>query len=436
MREESISELGGSRRKWRLLSLVGLAFLLLPANLAAQAPRQRFRMDFGWKFILGDPPGAERANFDDGAWRLLDVPHDWSIEGPWAKDNPSGSAGGYAPIGTGWYRKSFRLPQEVSGQRVLLEFDGVFNRADVWVNGQKVGHNEYGYIGFECDATPWVRLGRDNVIAVRVDNLRQASRWYTGSGIYRHVWLSVTAPLHVSHWGTYVTTPQVSAAQAQVRIQTALRNDSDEPRAATLATRIFDAQNQEVASQESAVQVAARADATATQEIAVAQPQLWGLDAPTLYRARTELRQGDRAVDSYETPFGMRTIGFDVNHAFTLNGKRVILKGVCLHDDLGALGAASLDAGYEPRLKVLKTIGVNAIRLSHDPHAPELLDLADRMGLLVFDEAFDKWYGFLVRLPLLKSHWPVTNASGAGLMVSTAGGELVADCRPLPTTTV
>ena len=169
------------------------ALVVFPRSMSAtETGRQRFRMDFGWRFTLGDPPNAERANFDDKPWRELDVPHDWSIEGPWSKDNPSGSAGGYASIGIGWYRKSFRVPQDFGGRRVLVDFDGVFNRSDVWINGQKVGHNEYGYIGFESDLTPWIRPNRDNVIAVRVDNLRQASRWYTGSGIYRHVWLVVT----------------------------------------------------------------------------------------------------------------------------------------------------------------------------------------------------------------------------------------------------
>jgi beta-galactosidase len=377
-------------------------FLLIAAIIvfpfwasASEAGRQRFRMDFGWRFTLGDPPGAEKANFDDKTWRELNVPHDWSIEGPWSKDNPSGSAGGYAPIGIGWYRKTFHVPQEVSGRRVLLDFDGVFNRSDVWINGQKVGHNEYGYIGFECDLTPWIRLNRDNVIAVRADNLRQASRWYTGSGIYRHVWLVVTSPLHVANWGTFVTTPQISTTGAQVKILTTLRNDSDESRHVTLVTHIVDPRGNQVASRESALDVAPRAKVTSTQESTVPNPQMWTLETPVLYRAATQVREDDHLSDTYETPFGVRTVRFDVNNGFVLNGTRVVIKGVCLHDDLGALGAAALESGIERRLKILKTIGVNAIRLSHDAHSPEMLDLADRLGLLVFDEAFDKWNGFL-----------------------------------------
>ncbi len=367
---------------------------LLPLSAAAQAARRVFKMDFDWRFTLGDPPDAEKPNLDDGRWRALDVPHDWSIEGPWDRSSPSGPQGGFAPIGIGWYRKHFRLPSDSAGKRVLLGFDGVFNHADVWVNGQKVGHNDNGYIGFECDLTPWVRPDRDNVIAVRADDLKQASRWYTGSGIYRHVWLTVTGPLHVAHWGTYITTPQVSDAQATVVLQTALRNDSDEPRTGTLVTRILAPNGNEAATLQTPFGLAPRTEQTLEQRFTVRSPEYWTLEKPRLYTAASEVRAGPEALDGYRTPFGIRTVRFDVDHGFLLNGKRVVIKGVCLHADLGALGTASLEAGYAARLKTLQTIGVNAIRLSHNPHTPELLDLADRMGLLVFDEAFDKWYGF------------------------------------------
>lgn len=352
-------------------------------------------MDFGWKFTLGDPPGAEKPKFDDSSWRKLDVPHDWSIEGPWAKDNPSGRPGGFAPIGIGWYRKTFRVPQDFAGTSVRLDFDGVFDHADVWINGNKVGHNEYGYIGFECDLSPWIRAGHDNVIALRVDDLRQASRWYTGSGIYRHVWLVVSGPMHIAHWGTFVTTPRVTASQADVEVRTTLCNDSDEKRTGAIITRIISPAGTQVGEVTTPFELAAWSKKTLSQQAAVKAPELWTLDQPRMYRTRSEIHDATAVADAYETPFGIRTIRFDVNNGFNLNGKRVIIKGVCLHDDLGALGTADFAAGYAYRLKVLKTIGVNAIRLSHDAHAPELLDLADRMGFLVFDEAFDKWYGFL-----------------------------------------
>jgi len=384
-----------SRYLKSLVAVAAAAVSLIAIPASAQNARQRFKMDFGWKFTLGDPPQAEAARFDDSAWRKLDVPHDWSIEGPWKQDNPSGRAGGFATIGIGWYRKTFHLPQELAGKRLLLDFDGVFDHSDVWINGQKIGHNENGYVSFECDITPWARPDRDNVIAVRVDNLKQASRWYTGSGIYRHVWLVATSPVHVAHWGTYVTTPEVTPGSASVVVQTTLRNDTDDDSRRDLVLRIADPAGKQVAEQTTPVEVPPRSEKTVTQRVKVPSPQLWSLDTPVLYRATNELREAGQVLDNYDIPFGIRAIKFDVNNAFQLNGKRVVIKGVCLHHDLGALGAAALESGIEERLKVLKTIGVNAIRLSHNPNAPEILDIADRLGLLVFDEAYDKWYGLL-----------------------------------------
>jgi len=235
------------------------------ADDATEHNCQRLLMDFGWKFTKDDPPNssrlvyapdAARADFDDSGWRSVDLPHDWSIEGPWAQDNSSGAGGGYDPLGIGWYRKHFKMPEEWMGKHIFLEFDGVFNRADVWVNGEVVGQNDNGYLGFQCDLTPFisttsswfpVTIGKDNIIAVRVDNSRQASRWYTGSGLYRHVWLTVTGPLHVAYIGTYITTPVVSDLQATVRVQTTLRNDSDVARSAMLVTELKDPQNNIVA---------------------------------------------------------------------------------------------------------------------------------------------------------------------------------------------
>src|SRR5215469_4915332 len=269
----------------QVLLLLAALIVFPPSTPASESGRQRFRMDFDWRFTLGDPPDAEKPTFDDKSWRELNVPHDWSIEGPWSKDNPSGSAGGYAPIGIGWYRKSFHAPSEFRERRVLLEFDGVLNHSDVWVNGRKVGHNEYGYIGFECDLTPWIRLNRDNVIAVRVDNLRQASRWYTGSGTYRHVWLIVTSPLHVANWGTFVTTSKITTAETQVSIVTTLRNDSDESRKFTLATQIIDPAGERVASTQSALEALPRSEFTTSQLFTVSTPRLWTLEAPAFYRA-------------------------------------------------------------------------------------------------------------------------------------------------------
>jgi beta-galactosidase len=383
------------KRLVSLLLVFGAIFLFAAQLFAADSPRQKYSLDFGWKFTLGDPPLAEGAKFNDAAWRTLDVPHDWSIEGPWAESNSSGAAGGYATNGIGWYRKTIRLPEDWNGKRIFAEFDGVFDRSDIWVNGEKVGHNEYGYIGFECDLTPWVKFGKDNVIAVRVDNLKQASRWYTGSGIYRHVWLTVTDPLHVAHWGTYVTTPEITNVSARVKVVTTLRNDSDAPRDCTLVTRLADPHGANAASEQSIVRIPARQEISVTQFIFTPKPRLWSLESPQLYSAVSEVRSGAHVLDTYETSFGIRTTKFDLKNGFMLNGKRIIIKGVCLHHDLGAIGAAALEPAIERRLKILMDMGVNAVRLSHNPYSPEMLELCDRLGLIVWDESFDKWYGFL-----------------------------------------
>lgn len=394
-------------------SLIAAGFLTgVMAAQAAGQPRHRVLMDFGWKFTAGDPPDSARiiyapaaatAQFDDSGWRDVDLPHDWSIAGPFVQDNPSGGSGGYAPLGIGWYRKTLRLPSEWDGKQVCLEFDGVFNAADVWVNGQAACHNSYGYIGFECNLTPWVgsqargypiRASEDVVIAVRADNTRQASRWYTGGGIYRHVWLNVTDPLHVAHWGTYVTTPEVSASRARVKIETTIRNDSEQDKSGTLVTRLLGPDGNAAGSEKSPLRIPALSEVAVSQFVNVSRPQLWDLESPRLYRAVSEVREGDRLADTYETPFGIRDFEYGVENGLTLNGKRVVVKGVNLHHDLGALGAAALEDGFEYRLKVLRETGVNAIRTAHNPHSPELLNLCDRMGFLVFDEIYDKWYGF------------------------------------------
>src|SRR5579859_1686477 len=383
------------RRAFTILMIAtGLCLPITRKGVAAKG-RERLRMDSGWKFTLGDPPNAEKPVFDDHTWRNIDLPHDWSIEGPWSEDNPSGSAGGYSSLGIGWYRKLFLALDDFKGKRVYAEFDGVMNHADVWINGLKVDHNEYGYIGFECDLTPWLKFGKNNVLAVRVDNLKQASRWYTGSGIYRHVWLTVTDPVHVTHWGTYVTTPKVTGAAALVKIETTLENDSDAPAACHLTTRVLSPAGTPDGTSRSPAIIPPRAVLTVTQLIRVARPELWSLELPRLYRAVEEVRHDDKLTDTYQTPFGIRTLKFEVDHGFMLNGQRVVIKGVCLHHDLGALGAAAYEAGIERRLRILQGMGVNAVRLSHNPYSPEMLDLCDRLGILVFDEAFDKWYGFL-----------------------------------------
>ncbi|HEV2447881.1 MAG TPA: glycoside hydrolase family 2 TIM barrel-domain containing protein [Candidatus Sulfopaludibacter sp.] len=365
---------------------------VLPALCAAPV-RERRNFDEAWRFEKGDPKGAEQPGFDDRAWRKLTLPHDWSIEGPYSASNASGT--GYLPGGVGWYRKAFPLAEPLRAGKVFLDFDGVYRDSDVWINGHHLGHRPYGYSSFEYDLTPYLNFGaRTNVVAVRVDHSEFAdSRFYTGSGIYRHVWLVATQPVHVAHWGSYVYTPVVRDAEATVTIETAAINESKAAATVRLATSIEDDSGHEIASAASEEKMAAGESRTFVQQAAVKNPALWSTEAPRLYTAVTRIFADGAPADEYRTPFGIRTLRFDPNHGFFLNGKPEKFKGVCLHHDLGALGAAFSEAALERRLKLLKEIGVNAIRCSHNPMAPEQYDLCDRLGLLVMDESFDEWTG-------------------------------------------
>lgn len=398
-------------------ALFGCAFTATAAAAAnpdaADSPRQRLRFDFDWKFKLGDAPGAEAPAFADAAWRALSLPHDFSIEGTFDAKNPSKGAGGFAPLGVGWYRKTFRAPAGAKGKLLTAEFDGVMFQADVWLNGHKVGHNDYGYIGFACDLTPYIKYDGDNVLAVRADNSKQASRWYTGSGIYRHVWLSVTDRLHVAR-------NSVNIAPIPLLNNSAIFNPERDPAKSINYTSalVFVAAKVNLPAGIPLTRLNAdvkivHPDGTITmahsfEELKpvsekaanlhwrseIFNPVAWSPDSPKLYRAVIELYDGHRLADVVEVPFGIRDARFDPDQGFRLNGKKTLLKGVCLHHDLGALGAAAFDRAIERRLEILKSMGVNALRLSHNPYSPEMLDLADRMGFLVFDEAFDKWKGF------------------------------------------
>lgn len=375
--------------KIRAISLLLACSAAVPLHAAPLRERRNF--DDAWKFHKGDVPGAGGPAADDSSWRSVRLPHDWSIEGPYDPADASGT--GYLPGGIGWYRKSFVLDESLRGRKVFLDFDGVYRDSDVWINGHHLGHRPYGYSSFEYELTEWLRFGNArNVVAVRADHSIIAdSRFYTGSGIYRHVWLVVTSPLHVDHWGTYVFTPVVNDAQALVSVETRVVNQTGSAAPMRLTTFIEDAGGHEVASASS--QASLDASHVFQQQMAVPKPRLWSLDSPALYTAVTRVYAGDALADEYRTPFGIRTIRFDANHGFFLNGRPMKLKGVCLHHDLGGLGAAFSEAAMERRLRILKDLGVNAIRCSHNPMAPEEYDLCDRLGLLVMDEAFDEWTG-------------------------------------------
>jgi beta-galactosidase len=371
----------------KLLLLLGAALSAWPA----EPIRERNNFDTDWRFYKGEAKGAEDSAYDDAGWRKLNLPHDWSIEGPYSASNASGT--GFLPGGIGWYRKTFQLPPAQRGRKVFIEFDGVYRDSDVWINGRHLGHRPYGYASFEYDLTPYVNFGaKPNVVAVRVDHSKSAdSRWYTGSGIYRHVWLTMTDPLHVAHWGTYVYTPLVREADALVSMETHVVNESPADAAVRLVTSFEEAGGREVASAATERRIAQGETGTFAQQAAIPNPKLWSHDSPYLYTAVTRVYAGGRLLDEYRTVFGIRTIRFDPNKGFFLNGKPEKLKGVCLHHDLGALGAAFSEAALRRRLVLLKQIGANAIRTSHNPMAPEEYDLCDRLGLLVMDEAFDEW---------------------------------------------
>jgi beta-galactosidase len=362
-------------------------------QLVAQAPeapaRIRDSFDFGWKFFKGDASGAQQPDFTDAPWRSLDLPHDWSIEGPFSEKEP---AQGSLPAGIGWYRKRFRLPESYRDRIVVIEFDGIYENSEVWINGQYLGKRPYGYIPFSYDLTPHLNFGRDNVVAVKVDNSRQTNcRWYSGSGINRHTWLLVTNQVHVAYWGTFVTSPRVSREAATVQIKTRVRNDGGSAARCTLATSILDQDGKAVQATEAVQEVAAAGVYEFVQQVRVEKPNLWSVANPYLYKARTTVREQDRVVDEYDTPIGIREAVFDADKGFLLNGERVKLNGVCIHHDAGCVGAAVPERVWERRLEILREMGCNAIRTSHNPYAAEFLDLCDRMGFLVMNEAFDEW---------------------------------------------
>ncbi len=352
---------------------------------------RRVQFNEGWRFALGQNDGAEQPAFADTAWRELTLPHDWAIEGPFdRKYNPH--CGALPFYGVGWYRKHFTLPAADKGKFISIEFDGAMSNSRVWLNGKEIGGRPYGYSSFALDLTPALRFGsEENVLAVRLSPEDRSSRWYPGAGIYRNVWLTVTGPVHVAHWGTYITTPEVTDGRATVAVRTDIQNHGSSPAKVTLETDILDAAGKQSGSFKTDCSVPAGEKTSVEQKIAVPSPNRWDINRPYLYKAVSLVKDGNRVLDRYETPFGIRSIEFDVQKGFLLNGRKLKLQGVCNHHDLGALGAAVNRRATERQLQIMKSLGVNAIRTSHNPPSPELLEFCDRLGLLVMDEAFDMW---------------------------------------------
>jgi beta-galactosidase len=390
----------------KIIVHVWLATVAVGVLVAAPAEPARVTVSFdaNWRFLKADSPGAEQPQFDDRAWRKLNVPHDWSIEGPFSETNKTGGAGGFLPSGIGWYRKHFLLPDAFSNQCVFVEFDGVMQNSEVWINGVLLGKRPFGYVSFGYELTGHLNFGagRTNVLAVRADTSEQpASRWYSGAGIYRHVRLVVIDPVHFGQWGNFVTTtpvgtltmrPGKKTPKAMVQVQSTVTNQSEAVRDLVVQLTVLNPDGKSVAENQTALQTVAPGQSVVFKSGAlVRNPQLWNLDNPKLYRAVCQIRDGKKVLDEQITPFGIREFHFDADTGFWLNGKNFKIKGVCLHHDGGAFGAAVPLGIWEQRLKTLKSLGVNAIRTAHNPPAPEFLDLCDHLGFLVMDEMFDCW---------------------------------------------
>ncbi len=343
-----------------------------------------------WKFAKGEQQGAEAPDFDDSGWEEVRLPHDWAISGPF-NPNENGYAGKLPWRGQGWYRKMFKLDMGDSGRRVYFDFDGVMAFPKVYINGQLAGEWDYGYMSFRVDATKHVKFGETNVMAVRVDTRRHGTRWYPGAGIYRKVTMTVCEPVHVAHWGTFITTPYVSDTEARVSVDSTIENHFDTESEISVEVVLLDPDDNPVASGKKSVQVPAGGSSKLDQWLMVSKPQRWDVTSPKLYAAKVIVRMGDKVVDTESATFGIRTFKLTANDGFHLNGRRVQLYGVNLHHDLGPLGAAFNYRAMERQLEIMREIGVNALRTSHNPSAPEVLELCDKMGIVVWDEAFDKW---------------------------------------------
>jgi len=368
-----------------------------PLPTSNPAEHRATQFDAQWRFHRGGALGADGFAFDDSGWRQIDLPHDWTIEdlpgrgSPFDPDAISQVSSGFTAGGSGWYRKTFVLPAESKGNRVVIQFDGVYMNAEVWVNGVELGRHPYGYTSFSFDVSAQARFGATNLLAVKVQNEGENSRWYSGSGIYRHVWLNVLNPLHVAQWGGSLAAPEVTTALAKLNIQTPVANESSQSLQVGLVTRILGPEGAEVATVRSEQAIEPRDTFQFLQTAEVKSPRLWSLETPELYTCVIEVYRGKELADRLENRFGIRSIAFDVDRGFRLNGSAVKLKGGCVHHDNGPLGARAYDRAEERKVELLKGAGFNAIRCSHNPPSPAFLDACDRLGMLVIDEAFDMW---------------------------------------------
>jgi len=383
------------------LIIIFISFIFTTSSFAAESVPtsdvynggRGARFNDNWKFKRGDVAGASIVSYNDAAWRQLSLPHDWSIELPFNQNSAAGSGGGYLDGGIGWYRKSFLLPQNYAGKRITIQFEGIYMNSSVWINGHLLGTRPYGYSTFEYDLTPYLKTGTTaNVIAVKVDNTQPSSRYYSGSGIYRNVWLTVTDPVHIAYCGTYVTTPSVTQAAADIKATTKIQNHSASTKSVSVVTSVYDQSWKLITtSVSSPILLAPNKDSSFVFNYKITKPTLWSMTNPYLYKIKTQLVDNNAVLDNFVTTLGIRTISVNPNTGFSINGVNVKLHGVCMHHDLGSLGAAQNYRALERQVEILKSFGCNAIRTSHNPPAPELLEICDRLGMVVMDEAFDCW---------------------------------------------
>lgn len=354
---------------------------------------QRKSFNHEWRFHLGEPFNqATWKEVPEADWRKLDLPHDWSIETERSPENPSGLSNGWFGMGLGFYRKTFTAPEAWRGKKVLIEFEGVYMNAEVWLNEDFLGSHPYGYTSFTYDLSDALRYGEENTLQVRVNNSGQLnSRWYSGSGIYRPVWLIIAEPVHVAHWGVGITTPEVSAEKAALRVDTRVLNETSSLVDVTLHSRVLDSDGKMVAEVVTKASMAAHGERIFIQNATLEQPTLWSPETPALYQVETELATGGQIVDRETNTFGVRSLAWNAEQGFLLNGKSIKMQGGCVHHDNGVLGATSLPRAEAKKVERLKASGFNAIRCAHNPPAPAFLDACDRLGMLVIDETFDCW---------------------------------------------
>lgn len=389
-----MNNLSSCKKRYLTKQLVFVFILCISifSGYAQDGIERKQLFDNDWKFFLGDASEAKTNDFNDSGWRKLDLPHDWSIEGKIHPKNTTGPNGGYFPSGIGWYRKTFQVSDSRKAKKTAIYFEGVYMNSEVFINGKSLGVYPYGYSSFSYNLTPYLNFGKENVIAVRVDNSQQLnSRWYSGSGIYRHVWMIASDPVHVAHWGVDISTPEVSSKKAFVLLKTKVKNETASAQSIVVKAVLSNNTSKNVGNGQVRMELAAHSEKELIQSIQVSNPKLWTPETPFLYQAQIQIVKSKKVVDDTKTSFGIRSIKFTVENGFQLNGKTMKINGGCVHHDNGCLGAAAFDRAEERKVELLKAGGFNAVRTSHNPPSEAFLDACDRLGLLVMDESFDCW---------------------------------------------